>query len=132
MSNVLQFFLMGCAILFSVFVIRLLLMNKIGERNSVIWLGGLLVILILAINPTLFDKAASRLGINYPPTLLFFLSSLILLTFSLYQTVQITKLTSKIKDISQYLALSHEANQSPTSINPDMDNGHESSSYDNE
>ena len=131
MSNVLQIFLIGCAILFSIYVIRLLLKNKIGERNSVIWLGGLLVILILAINPTLFDEAANRLGINYPPALLFFLSSLILLTFSLYQTVQITKLTSKIKDISQYLALNYEENHSPTSINPDVDNEHESSSYDN-
>jgi len=131
MSNVLQLFLIGCAILFSIFVIRLLLKNKIGERNSVIWLGGLLVILILAINPTIFDEVANRLGINYPPALLFFLSSLILLTFSLYQTVQITKLTSKIKDISQYLALNYEENQSSTSIEIDVDNESESGSYDN-
>ena len=131
MNSMLQIFLIGCAILFSTFVIRLLLKNKIGEKNSVIWLGGLLVILILAINPTLFDEAAKRLGINYPPSLLFFLSALILLTFSLYQTVQITKLSAKIKDISQYLALSHEENQRPKSIDTPVDTEHESSSYEN-
>jgi hypothetical protein len=101
----LQIFLIGCAILFSVFIIRLLMKNKIGERNSVIWLGGLFVVFLLSSNPTLFDEPARWLGIEYPPTLLFFLSSLTLLTYTLYQTVQITKLSSKIKDISQYLAL---------------------------
>jgi len=105
MNNMLQFFLIGCAILFSVFIIRLLVRNKIGERNSVIWLGGLFVVFFLSSNPTLFDEPARWLGIEYPPSLLFFLSSLILLTFNLYQTVQITKLSTKIKDISQYLAL---------------------------
>lgn len=107
----LQIFLVACAILFSIFVIRLLLKNKIGERNSVIWLGGLIVILLISGNPTLFDKVARGLGIHYPPSLLFFLSSIILLTFTLYQTVQITKLSTKIKDISQYIALGCEEEQ---------------------
>ena len=68
----LQFFLIGCAILFSIFVIRLLLKNKIGERNSVIWLGGLLVIFILASNPTLFDEVASGLGITLSSIVIIF------------------------------------------------------------
>lgn len=106
MNSVLQIFLIGCALLFSTFVIRLLVKNKIGERNSVIWLGGLLIIILLSSNPNLFDEAARVLGINYPPSLLFFISCLVLLTFNLYQTVQITRLTIKIKDISQYIALS--------------------------
>ncbi|WP_229677302.1 DUF2304 domain-containing protein [Psychrobacillus lasiicapitis] len=107
----LQIFIIGCAILFATFVISLLLRNKIGERNSVIWLGGLIVILVISSNPSLFDSVARGLGINYPPALLFFLSSLILLTFSLYQTVQITKLSIKIKDISQHIALGFEDKQ---------------------
>ncbi|MBW9234191.1 DUF2304 domain-containing protein [Leptospira santarosai] len=108
MNSVLQIFLIGCAILFSTIVIRLLIKNKIGERTSVIWLGGVLVLFLLCSNPGLFDKVAKGLGIHYPPALLFFLASLILLTLSLYQTVQITKLSLKIKDISQYIALNSE------------------------
>jgi len=111
MNSVLQIFLIGCALLFSAFVIRLLVKNKIGERNSVIWLGGLLLIILLSSNPNLFDKAAKFLGIDYPPSLLFFISCLVLLTFNLYQTVQITKLTIKIKDISQFIALSPKNEQ---------------------
>jgi hypothetical protein len=105
MSYLLQVFLLGCAIVFSAFVIRLLLKNKINERSSVIWLAGTLIILILAGIPDIVDYFANILGIDYPPALLFLLSTLVLLLFSLYQTIQITRLTNKIKDISQYLAL---------------------------
>jgi len=124
-NNVPQMFFVGCAVLFSVFVIRLLIKNKIGERNSVIWLGGLLVIFFLSINPTLFDKSAKWLGISYPPSLFFFLSSLTLLTFTLYQTVQITKLTKKIKDISQYLALSSDEEHTPKFANKYLEKEHD-------
>lgn len=112
MNSVLQLFLISCAILFSTIVIRLLIKNKIGERNSVIWLGGLLVFFLLSSKPSVFDEVARSLGFHYPPALLFFLSSLLLLTISLYQTVQITKLSSKIKDISQFIALNLDENQS--------------------
>jgi hypothetical protein len=57
------------------------------------------------------DKTAKMFGIAYPPSLLFLLSTLILLLFSLYQTIQITKLSNKVKDISQYLALLHTQEQ---------------------
>jgi hypothetical protein len=107
MNSYLQFFLIGCALLFSFVVVSLLLKNKISERNSVIWLAGTLLIFLIAGNPALLDKSAKWLGIAYPPSLLFLLSTLVLLLFSLYQTIQITKLSSKVKDISQYLALRH-------------------------
>jgi hypothetical protein len=107
MNSFLQVFVIVCAILFSIIVVSLLLKNKIGERNSVIWLAGTLIILLLAGNPFLLDKAAKGLGITYPPSLLFLLSTMVLLLFSLYQTIQITRLSNKVKDISQYLALDH-------------------------
>lgn len=105
MNSLLQIFLIICALLFLLGVVSLLLKNKISERFSVIWLAGSLLIFLLAGNPKLLDKAARMLGIAYPPSLLFLLSTLILLLLCLYQTIQITKLTSKVKDISQYLAL---------------------------
>ncbi|WP_416828370.1 DUF2304 domain-containing protein [Ectobacillus polymachus] len=105
MNGILQIFVFVCALVFSFVVIRLLLKNRISERNSVIWLGGAIAILLISGNAAFVDHAARWLGIDYPPTLLFLLSTLVLLLFSLYQTIQITKLSSKIKDISQYLAL---------------------------
>lgn len=126
MNTILELFLIGCALLFFVFVIRLLLKNKIGEKNSVIWLGASLLIFLIAGNPALLDKTASWVGIDYPPSLLFLLSTLVLLLFSLYQTVQITKLSNKIKDISQYLALNHKEEQQHEKAKFNLvENGHE-------
>lgn len=108
MNSIVPFFLIGCALLFSTIVIRLLLKNKISEKNSVIWLGGSIVILILSGNIKLFDQLAKWIGIDYPPSLLFLLSTLVLLLCNLYQTIQITKLSNKVRDITQYLALIQE------------------------
>lgn len=108
MSFSLQFFLLACGILFCSIVLFLLLKYKINERNSVFWLSGVICILIISGNPKLLDRLAAILGIHYPPSLLFLLSTLVLLLFSLYQTIQITNLNNKLKDLSQYLALHHE------------------------
>lgn len=101
----LQLFLIICTLLFGLYVVILLVKNKIGERNSAIWLGVLAMLFLLVINPSLIEKAAEFFGISYPPSLVFFLAVLVLLSFSLYQTVQLTRLSKKVKDITQYLAL---------------------------
>lgn len=105
MGNTLQLFLITCGFVFCLIVITLILKNKISERSSVIWLGGSLIILLMAGQHKILDRVAEFLNIAYPPSLLFLLSTLILLLCSLYQSIQISKLNSKIKDISQYLAL---------------------------
>lgn len=120
MSSYLQLFLIVCAIGFAFCVVTLLLKNKISERFSVIWLAVSLLIFLIAGNPALLDTAAKALGIAYPPSLLFLLSTLILLLFSLYQTIQITKLTEKVKDISQYLALHHVGNSNVQGERPEV------------
>jgi hypothetical protein len=105
MNSLLQLFLIVCALLFLSGVVTLLLKNRISERYSVIWLAVSLLIFLIAGNPTLLDKTARMLGIDYPPSLLFLLSTLILLLFSLYQTIQISNLSNKVKDLTQYVAL---------------------------
>jgi hypothetical protein len=105
MDNILQFFLITCALIFCATAISLILKHKLSERSSVIWLGGSLIILLMAGQPQILDKVANFLNIDYPPSLLFLLSTLVLLLSSLYQSIQIAKLNAKIKDISQYIAL---------------------------
>jgi hypothetical protein len=108
MSDILQVFLIVCALAFCVIVIRLIIKHKISERSSVIWLGGSLIILLFAGEYQILDKVAKWLSIDYPPSLIFLLSTLVLLLSNLYQSIQITKLNIKIKDLSQYLALKEE------------------------
>lgn len=108
MSNILQWFLFGCGLAFSLTVIYLIIKHRLNERISVIWLCGSFLILFIAGQVALIDHVAAWLHISYPPSLLFLLSSLILLLFNLYQTIQISKLNTKIKDVTQYLALKEE------------------------
>jgi hypothetical protein len=108
MSDILHLFLILCAVSFCTIVIYLIIKHKISERSSVIWLGGSFIILLFAGEYKIVDKLALWLRIDYPPSLIFLLSSLILLLSNLYQSIQITKLNEKIKDLSQYLALKEE------------------------
>jgi hypothetical protein len=122
MDDILQLFLMGCALVFCGIVIHLIIKHKISERSSVIWLGGSFIILLFAGEYHILDKVAKWLNIDYPPSLLFLLSSLILLLSNLYQSIQITKLDSKVKDLSQYLALKEEIEDTQC-MNPNCEVG---------
>lgn len=105
MTSNLQIFLIVCGGLFFLVILSLLYRNKITEKYSVLWLLGGTGILVLSGNPEILDAIAYRVGVDYPPTLLFFLSTLILLGFHLYQSMEITKLNKKLKELTQYIAL---------------------------
>ncbi len=101
----LNYFLLGCGIIFFVLVILLLLKNQINERYSVVWLAVATGILLISSYPVFIDKVAVWLGIDYPPALLFLFSTLVLLLGNLYQSIQISKLNQKIIDLTQFIAL---------------------------
>ena len=96
-------FLLG--VVFVLSVVRLLVIRKINERNSILWLGGSLVILVLSASPDLLDTIAGKAGVDYPPTLLFLLSILVILFILLYQSIQISILQEKCKELAQHLAI---------------------------
>lgn len=96
-------FLLGISFVITVFY--LLVRHKINERNSLLWLAGSLVILVLATIPNLLDIVAQWLGVSYPPTLLFLLSILVILLIILYQSIQISALQARCRELTQYLAI---------------------------
>lgn len=101
----LKWFILLCGITFSGVIIRLLLKKKISARNSVMWLLSAAAILILSANPGWFDRLAGLLGVSYPPSLLFLFSTLVLLVIVLYQSMQISELNEKLRQLAQYVAL---------------------------
>lgn len=105
MSSILKLFILFSGIMFALTVMRLLLKKRINEKNSIVWLSGSTLILIIAANPELLDRLANYLHISYPPSLLFLLSILILLVIVLYQSIQISEINEKIKKISQHIAI---------------------------
>jgi len=105
MSEYLRCFVLFCGILFMGIVIYLLSKRKISERNSMLWLLGSLVILVLSIFPKVLDVLASKIGVSYPPTLLFLFSVFILLFISLTLSIQITILNERIRELTQQVAI---------------------------
>lgn len=99
-------FLMGLSLCWA--VIMLLVRKKINERNTLVWIAGVVVVFILSINPEWIDVVASWAGVAYPPSLLFLLSFIMLLVISLYQSIQISQLYDRMKEMSQQLALQNE------------------------
>lgn len=105
MGFIAQLFIILCAGIYTVFVLKLLIKRKINERNTISWLTGVFIVLILASIPHLLDELASFIGIDYPPALLFLLSSLVLLYISLKQAVQLSVLDAKVRELAQKMAV---------------------------
>jgi len=86
-------------------VFYLLVRRKINERNSLFWLCGALAILVFSTMPDTLDIMAVLAGVKYPPTLLFLLSILVIMFILLYQSIQISALQEKVKELTQRLAI---------------------------
>ncbi|TYP70099.1 DUF2304 domain-containing protein [Paenibacillus methanolicus] len=106
MADVLRWFVLLCGLSFSGIIIRLLLRHKISARNSVVWLLSAAIILGLSAYPSWFNHLAWMLGINYPPTLLFLLSTLVLLVMVLHLSIQLSIMNEKIRQMAQHIAIS--------------------------
>jgi hypothetical protein len=89
----------------SLFVILLLVKKKINERNTLVWLAGSIGIFVLSAYPGLLNWIGRVLGVDYPPSLLFLISTLLLLIVVLHQSMQISVLNEKVKQLAQAVAL---------------------------
>lgn len=105
MHDLLRWLVLLCGLAFSGLILRLLLRHKISARNSVVWLLSAAVILSLSAYPSWFDHAAWMLGIDYPPTLLFLLSTLVLLVMVLHLSIQLSIMNEKIRQMAQHIAI---------------------------
>lgn len=108
MSVMAKIFVFLCGLVFTYIVLFLLLKRRINEKNSIVWFVCVVSILIVSANPGLLDWAAARLGITYPPSLLFLFSNLVLLLLVLHQSTQISVLNDKLKQLAQHISLSEQ------------------------
>lgn len=105
MSSTLKIFILICGLLFVGIVVSLLVRKKIDERNSLLWLVASISILILSAMPELLQVLANVIGVDYPPTILFLFSTLILLLAVFTQSMQISILTEQVKELTQHVAI---------------------------
>ncbi len=107
MSGTVKLIIFILGLVFVATVIRLLVKRRINERNSLFWLAGSLLILMLATAPNILDIVSRTIGVDYPPTLLFLLSILVILFILLYQSIQISILQEKCRELTQLLAITN-------------------------
>lgn len=123
MHSSLKITILLLGVIFVLSVIRLLVKRRINERNSFLWLAGSLAILVLASIPDVLDVVARATGVHYPPTLLFLLSILVILFILLYQSIQISILQEKCRELAQHLAIINFNEKTARSYPPEREGG---------
>jgi hypothetical protein len=113
-NSLLRVIILLLGVAFTITVFYLLMKKKITERNSFLWLLGSLFVLFFSINPLTIDKIAHYVGVEYPPTLLFLFAILLLLFINLYHSIQISILTSQVRELAQIAALQETQNKYPS------------------
>ena len=100
------------AILFSLIlilvIINLVRKNKLDEKYSMLWLFASLVILIVAIFPSIIIFAAQKFNVYYPPTLMLLFAIIILGAYIIHISMVITKQNKMIVRLTQELGILKE------------------------
>ena len=83
----------------------LLIHKKVTEKSTLLWSIGIFPGIIVAAFPTILNRIAHLVGVSYPPALLFLITILGLLTIVLYQSMQISVLEQKMREIARTVTL---------------------------
>jgi hypothetical protein len=88
-----------------IIVFELLRKGKFREELSVIWLIFSITVALGAFIDLIVDPIAKKLHIYYPPSLVFVFIFVILIIALLYFSMVISDLKSKVKELSQKIAI---------------------------
>ena len=105
MNLKIQIFSLVIAVLFMGFIVRIVRFNRLGERDSIHWVLGSLVAIIIAFKPGLLDNLSFLAGVEYPPALLFLVALAFLFVVVFIQTIKISELREKNKELAQAFSL---------------------------
>lgn len=91
-------------VIFVIYVINLIRKKTFSVTESFFWVCAALVTLIFSIFPKILDWIAIKIGIDYPPSLLFIISIMFLLFISFRCSRKISVLNEKITYLAQDLS----------------------------
>ena len=96
------------SIAFIIFIINLVRKNKLDEKYSILWLFASVVILIVALFPSIITIIAQKFNVFYPPTLMLLFAIIVLGAYIVHITVVITKQNKMIVKLAQELGILKE------------------------
>ena len=100
-----NYFFIAVGVLFIIYILISIKKNDFSIQESAFWMFGGLVVLFLSIFHKSLDKIASKLGIVYGTSLIFFLAILFLLLMNFRSSKRILKLNERIAKLSHKISL---------------------------
>lgn len=101
-SNIFFLFL---AVFIVVLVFAQVRNQKMKEKYAALWLVVSLVIIVLAIFPSLLGWSADITGVIAPVNLLFLLAIMMLIGVSLHLTLEVSKLSDEVRALAEEIAI---------------------------
>lgn len=86
-------------------IIHMVKKRQLELKYVLVWLGSDIVLIIFTCFPGLMDSLANLLGIYSPMNMIFFLGFLLALVIIFSLTVALSRVTEKVRRISQILAM---------------------------
>jgi hypothetical protein len=86
-------------------VLELVRRRRLMERYALLWLLSGIVLLVLSTFRGLLEDAAQLIGVEYPPSALFFIAFAFVLLLLLHFSVAVSRLADQSKVLAQRLAI---------------------------
>lgn len=105
MSILLRLVLICGSIISLIFCVSKIKQSKLKIANSVTWMSGSILLILMSIFYEEVTKISMKLGFMAPVNFVFFVMIVFLLVQMFLNSIYITELNEKIKDLNHYIAL---------------------------
>ena len=99
------------SVLVLLYVVNIVRKKKFSIKESFWWMIAVLIMLILSIFPYSIDWIAKKVGVAYPPSLLFVACIVFLVLINFRDSKRISELQMKVVELGQELAIIKEKNK---------------------
>lgn len=96
------------AIIFIIYIIHSIRKNDFSIKESFFWIVGCIVILVLSIFPKIIDYISKKIGVDYPPSLLFVICILFLIYINFKLNKKIVTNEERIIALAQEISILKE------------------------
>ena len=111
MNISLRIFVMAIGVFVFVAVVNMLIRKKMTESGSLMWFLVAFITLLSGFFPTLINNTALALGISYPPTLIFVVSTVAFMLILFKHTSEISIMGANINELASYISILRKENE---------------------
>ena len=111
MSVTLRIILIIASILALILCIRRIKQSKLKITNSIVWMVGCMILILMAIFSNAVEWISEKLGFIAPVNFVFLIVITFLLIQNFIDNIRISMLNEKIKDLDHYIALKENENK---------------------